>query len=84
MGLQKRLVQARQRARIGQRVRVIVDGPSPEHDLVVKARLATQAPDIDASVFLTDCDPSRFHAGDFVEVDLVGAREYDLIARPVL
>ncbi len=84
MGLQKRLVRKRQRARIGQRVRVIVDGPSPEHDLVLKARLASQAPDIDASVFLTDCDPSRYQPGDFAEVDLVGARDYDLIGRPVV
>ena len=44
--------------------RVIVDGPSSDHDLVLKARLATQAPDIDASVFLTDCDPSAFRPGD--------------------
>jgi ribosomal protein S12 methylthiotransferase len=84
MGLQKRLVQKRQRARIGERVRVLVDGPSPEHDLVLKARLATQAPDIDASVFLTDCDPSSFRPGDFTEVEIVGSREYDLIGRPVL
>jgi len=84
MGLQKRLVQTRQRGRIGQRARVLVDGPSADHHLVLKARLATQAPDIDASVFLTECDPSRVHAGDFVEVDIVGAREYDLIGRPVL
>ncbi len=84
MGLQKRLVQTRQRGRIGQRARVLVDGPSADHDLVLKARLATQAPDIDASVYLTDCDSSRVHAGDFVEVDIVGAHEYDLIGRPVL
>ena len=84
MGLQKRLVQKRQRARIGERVRVLVDGPSPEHDLVLRARLATQAPDIDASVFLTDCDPSSFRPGDFAEVEIVGSREYDLIGRPVL
>ena len=84
MGLQKRLVQKRQRARIGERVRVLVDGPSPEHDLVLKARMATQAPDIDASVFLTDCDPSSFRPGDFAEVEIVGSREYDLIGRPVL
>jgi len=84
MGLQKTLVQKRQRARIGERVRVMVDGPSADHDLVVKARLATQAPDIDASVFLTDCDPSAFRPGDLAEVEVVGSRGYDLIGRPVL
>jgi ribosomal protein S12 methylthiotransferase len=81
MGLQKRLVRRRQRARIGQRSRVMIDGPSGEHELVLKGRLATQAPDIDATVYLTDCDPSRFRAGDFVDVEMVGARDYDLLAR---
>jgi len=84
MGLQKRLVEARQRGRVGERVRVLVDGPSPDHELVLKARLATQAPDIDASVFLDECDPSSVRPGDFVEVEIVGARGYDLIGRPVL
>jgi ribosomal protein S12 methylthiotransferase len=82
MSLQKTLVQKRQRARIGERARVIVDGPSSEHDLVLRARLATQAPDIDASVFLTECDPSAYRPGDFIDVEIVGANAYDLIARP--
>jgi len=82
MGLQKRLVRIRLRRRIGQRARIVVDGPSSEHDLVLKGRLASQAPDIDACVFLTDCDPSGFRAGDFAEVELVGTKDYDLIARP--
>jgi ribosomal protein S12 methylthiotransferase len=84
MGLQKRLTRARQRLRIGQRTRVLVDGPAGDHELVVKARLATQAPDIDAAVYLTECDPSSFAAGDFVEVEIVGSRDYDLIARPAV
>jgi len=84
MGLQKRLIQQRQRSRIGERVRVMVDGPSADHDLVLKARLATQAPDIDACVYLTECDPSAFLPGTVARVEIVGSREYDLIARPVL
>jgi ribosomal protein S12 methylthiotransferase len=84
MGLQKKLIQTRQRARVGGRARVLVDGPSPDHELVVKARLETQAPDIDAAVYLTDFDPSSLRPGDFTEVEFVGARGYDLIGRPVL
>ena len=83
MGLQKRLVTGRQRARVGERVRIVVDGPSSDHELVLKGRLASQAPDIDASVFLTDCDPSSFHPGDFADVAIVGSRGYDLLARPL-
>ena len=83
MSLQKRLVRVRQRSRIGERARILIDGPAGEHELVLKARLSTQAPDIDASVFLTECDPSAYRPGDFVEVQIVGARDYDLLARPV-
>jgi ribosomal protein S12 methylthiotransferase len=83
MGLQKRLVAARNRRRIGERGWLLVDGPASEHELVLKGRLATQAPEIDASVFLTDCDPSEFAAGDLIEVELVEARGYDLVARPL-
>ncbi|HKF65247.1 MAG TPA: 30S ribosomal protein S12 methylthiotransferase RimO, partial [Vicinamibacterales bacterium] len=83
MSAQKCLVRQRQRRRIGERAQVLVDGPAGEHDLVLRGRMASQAPDIDASVYLTDCDPSGYRAGDFVDVTLVGARDYDLIARPL-
>jgi ribosomal protein S12 methylthiotransferase len=82
MSLQKQLVQKRHRSRIGERVRIVVDGAAADHDLVLKGRLASQAPDIDAAVYLTECDPSRYRSGDFAEVEIVGAREYDLIVRP--
>ena len=83
MSLQKRLVRVRQRARIGERVRVLVDGPAADHELVLKARLPSQAPEIDSAVYLSQCDPSSFRSGDFAEVELIGSRNYDLIARPV-
>jgi len=81
MSLQKRLISTRQHSRIGEHTRVMVDGPSSDHELVIRGRLATQAPDIDASVFLTDCDPATLRPGGVVEVEIVGARDYDLIAR---
>ncbi len=83
MSVQRRLVGRRMRARVGERARVLVDGPSGDHDLVVKARLASQAPDIDAVVYLTECDPSGFRAGEFADVQIVGSRGYDLLGRPV-
>jgi ribosomal protein S12 methylthiotransferase len=84
MRAQKRLVTARQQRRIGERVRLLVDGPASDHELVLKGRLSTQAPDIDPSVYLTECDPSQYRPGEFAEVEIVGARDYDLIARPVV
>jgi len=83
MKLQKRLVARRQRGRIGERTRIMVDGPATDHELVLKGRLATQAPDIDACVYLTECDPSAYGPGDFVDVEVVAAKGYDLIGRPI-
>jgi ribosomal protein S12 methylthiotransferase len=82
MSLQKKIVKKAQQLRAGQQVRLVVDGPSAEHELVLRGRLEGQAPDIDPVVYLTDCDPSEFSAGQFLRAEIVGSRDYDLLARP--
>jgi ribosomal protein S12 methylthiotransferase len=72
-----------QQLRVGDQVRLLVDGPSSEHELVLRARLEGHAPDIDPVVYLTDCDPSDFTAGQFIQAEIVGSREYDLLACPL-
>ncbi len=84
MDAQRTRVTARQQARVGERVRLVVDGPSAEHELVLRARTAGQAPDIDPVVYLTDCDPSAFQTGSFIDAEITGSQEYDLVARPLL
>jgi ribosomal protein S12 methylthiotransferase len=83
MRRQRQIVTRAHRRRVGDRVRLLVDGPSSEHDLVLRARSAGQAPEIDPVVYLTDCDPSDFTTGAFVDAELVSSREYDLVARPL-
>jgi ribosomal protein S12 methylthiotransferase len=83
MSTQLALVRESHRARIGEPVRVLVDGVSAEHDMVLKGRLEGQAPDIDSVVYLTDCDPARLAAGSLVAAEIVDARDYDFVARPV-
>lgn len=83
MTRQQRIVAARQQARIGTEVMVLIDGPSAEHELVLQGRLEGQAPEIDPVVYLTDCDPSVFGRGDLIRARIVGAQQYDLLARPV-
>jgi ribosomal protein S12 methylthiotransferase len=83
MARQRDIVAARQQARLGERTRVVVDGQSPEHELVLQGRLAGQAPEIDPVVYLTDCDPSAFPKGAMIDVEIVGSQEYDLVARPL-
>jgi ribosomal protein S12 methylthiotransferase len=82
MARQKQIVARRHKARVGERARLIVDGPAPQHELVLRGRLAGQAPDIDPLVYLTDVDPAMVRSGDFLEVEIVGAEGYDLVARP--
>ena len=84
MARQRDIVAARQQKRIGERTRLVVDGPSPEHELVLQGRLPGQAPEIDPVVYLTECDPSLFPKGSFIDVEIVGSEGYDLVARPVL
>jgi ribosomal protein S12 methylthiotransferase len=83
MARQRDIVAARQQSRLGDKVRLVVDGPSPEHELVLQGRLPGHAPEIDPVVYLTDCDPSALPKGSFIDVEIVGAQDYDLIARPV-
>lgn len=83
MALQKKIVAARQKARVGTRTRLIVDGPSAEHDWVFTGRLPGQAPDVDPLVYLTEADPAALVPGQVLEVEIVGARDYDLVARPL-
>jgi ribosomal protein S12 methylthiotransferase len=80
---QKRIVARLQKARIGSEVDVMVDGPSPEHELVVQGRLESQAPEIDPVVVLTEADPETVRPGDLIRARIIGARGYDLVATPL-
>jgi ribosomal protein S12 methylthiotransferase len=84
MKRQQRIVAARQATLLGTDVSVLIDGPSPEHALVVQGRLEGQAPEIDPVVYLTDCDPSAFAAGDLIRARVVGARGYDIVVSPLI
>ena len=84
MRLQKQVVRRAHRRRLGQQVRVLVDGPAAEHDLVLRGRLEGQAPEIDPQVYLTDCDPSALSPGQFVQAEIVASRGYDLVVRPAI
>jgi ribosomal protein S12 methylthiotransferase len=83
MARQQKIVAKAHKARIGSDVAVLVDGRSPEHELVLQGRLEGQAPEIDPVVFLTDCDPERYAIGQLISARIVGARGYDLIAAPL-
>ena len=80
MSLQKKLSLRRNRARLGDRVEVLVEGTHADSDLLLRGRLATQAPEIDGQVIVNDGEAP---VGEFVTCEVTEALAYDLVARIV-
>ena len=81
---QLRISRRKNRALIGQRVRVLLEGRSKESDLLLEGRMETQAPEIDGSVLINDvAEGVEPRVGDFVSVEITEAQDYDLVGRIV-
>jgi ribosomal protein S12 methylthiotransferase len=80
MAIQKRINREQNRALIGQRMEVLVEGPSPESEHLLVGRHQGQAPDIDGVVYIND---GFGYPGEFVTVEVTEAHDYDLVARVV-
>lgn len=72
------------KARIGETVRVLFEGESKETELLWQGRMETQAADIDGCVLINDV-PEDFEPtlGQFVNVLITEAHEYDLVGQIV-
>ncbi len=82
---QARISRRLNKARVGSTVRVLFEGESKETDLLWQGRMAPQAPEIDGCVLINDTPEERVPPvpGDFVEVFITGAQDYDLVGRIV-
>jgi ribosomal protein S12 methylthiotransferase len=81
---QKKISRRRNRVRVGETARVLFEGASRETDLLWQGRTEGQAPDIDGCVLINDAPASVAPApGDFVNVRITGAHEYDLVGEIV-
>jgi ribosomal protein S12 methylthiotransferase len=69
MALQRRIALEQSAAAVGRKLRVLVEAPG-------LARSEADAPEVDARVFV----PESLPVGQFAEVTVVAAKEYDLIA----
>ena len=74
------ILQEKSRARMasyaGRRIEVLVDGPSPETDLLLAGRHRGQAPEIDGTTYIND---GSARAGDIVEVEITETFDYDIV-----
>jgi ribosomal protein S12 methylthiotransferase len=80
MALQEGISTRKNRARVGERVKVLVEGTHPDTDLLLRGRTATQAPEIDGQVIIND---GAAAPGTFVTAEITEAHPYDLVGRVI-
>lgn len=82
MHLQQGISLKKNRSLIGKTMRAIYEGAAKQSDLLGSARHEGQAPDIDGEILIRD---GRDHAkkGDFCNIKIVDAFEYDLLGEIV-
>jgi len=88
MSIQKKISARKLRRQIGERVRVMLEGPSKETDLVWEARLEGMAPEIDGKVYVTEfesiTDVTQLPAqGTLATLEVTTTTDYDLVGRAV-
>jgi ribosomal protein S12 methylthiotransferase len=88
MAIQKKISARNLRKRVGQRLEVMLEGPSKDTDLIWEARHEGMAPEIDGKIYITEFvgvdDAARLPSpGTLATVEITEAKEYDLIGRVV-
>jgi ribosomal protein S12 methylthiotransferase len=84
MATQQRISLATNRAKRGKTFDALLEGPSDETEMLLEARLAGQAPEIDGRVLINDVpDGWGPRAGEIVRVKVTEAHAYDLVGRVV-
>ncbi len=76
LALQRGIAREKNRALVGRELEILVEGPSEDHELVMKGRHAGQAPEIDGGVYLSE---GEAHAGEMRKVRIVQASDFDLV-----
>jgi len=77
LDLQLEIAQQKGDELVGARRTVMIEGPAQDDQFALEARLATQAPEIDGVVYLTE---GGAEPGEFVEAEITEAMGYDLVA----
>ena len=88
MAIQKKISARKLRRRVGQKIQVLLEGPSKDTELVWEARHEGMAPEIDGKVYITEFegvgDATDLPApGTLATVEVTESNDYDLIARAV-
>ncbi len=79
MAIQRKIARRRNRALIGAEMPVLVEGLSPETDLLWSARMATQAPEIDGAALINDFEGEEPRSGEMRTLRITEAHDYDVV-----
>ena len=79
MALQRRVARARNRGLVGREIPVLVEGPSPETDLLWSGRTPGQAPDIDGVALINDFEGAEPRPGEIRRLRITEAHDYDVV-----
>ena len=79
MAIQRKISQRRNRQLIGQTVPVLVEGVSPETDLLWQGRQPGQAPEIDGVTLINDFEGEAPKRGEIRRLLITEAHDYDVI-----
>lgn len=77
MDAQRSISRAAMRARLGQKLEVLVEGQSDESEFLLEGRYWGQAPDIDGKVYLAS---GTAQPGELRQATVTHAADYDLVA----
>lgn len=88
MAIQRKITTRKLKQRVGQRLQVMLEGPSKETDLIWEARLEGMASEIDGKVYVTEfegiIDAAQLpEPGTLATLEVTGTKNYDLIGRVV-
>jgi ribosomal protein S12 methylthiotransferase len=81
MALQRRICLRRNRALVGQRVEVLIEGVHPESEHLLQGRTAGQAPEIDGAFIINAGRTEGARSGSFAICEVTAAHAYDLVGR---
>jgi ribosomal protein S12 methylthiotransferase len=71
------------RALVGQRLPILVEGLSQESDFLLQGRLESQAPEIDGICLINDSEIENVKSGEYQIIEITKALGHDLLGRIV-
>ncbi|MBS2027577.1 MAG: 30S ribosomal protein S12 methylthiotransferase RimO [Deltaproteobacteria bacterium] len=80
MALQRKINREQNKAMIGRRIPVLVEGSSPETEHLLVGRYEGQAPDVDGITYIND---GMGYPGEIVTVEVTQTADYDLVGKIV-